>query len=56
MTKTVAINSRDKNILRSELWPPSSDGRVSTIKTPVIPNTIDAQINIRVAIFCILVV
>ena len=55
MTKTVAIKIFDNTSLSPEaVCVPV--GMVTTMSIPTIPNTIDATIKIRVAIFCILLV
>jgi len=53
MINTVAMSSLAMIVLISELvW--LSTGEVKTNERPRIPNKIDAQMKIRVAIFCIL--
>jgi hypothetical protein len=51
MMKMVAKKSRDMTSSKPELsWPGSVP--VSTMKIPKTPNAIEAQMNTRVAIFC----
>ena len=55
MIKTVMIKSFIRNLLKSELSASTSED-VKTDNIPIIPKATDAMTNIRVAIFCIVLV
>jgi hypothetical protein len=56
MIKTVANKSLNSIKFRGELSPSGLWGAVKIIEIPMIPKTIDAHINTRVDIFCMVLV